>query len=271
MNKIEICKRIKESIRHLVLFDGNKIVSSGTGIIVKNTGELLTANHVVKKYPTLSNPKVYADGIGNIPRLEYKPLLLGFSLNINISQYAKPLEIDLAILKPTEKQNTLSFIELEDNNAIEGEEVIMAGFPDEIKPPLNFNKMLNFDNPELKKQRDQIDIFFKHLMSLIMMKSGMIGSVQGVNISANKINIPGFEKKEININGAVYWIDNASTYGASGGPVVNSSGKLIGIICEKGMTEQVLVAQEPFFSSMKVPSGSTMALSHKLISWFLEK
>jgi len=264
MNKIEICKKIKESIRHLVLFDDNKIVGSGTGIVIEKTGELLTANHVVKKYPILSNPKIFADGIGDIPRLEYKPLLLGLSLDINMSQYAKPLEIDLAILKPTEKQSTFAFIELDDNNAVEGEEVIMAGFPDEIKPPLNFDKMLNFDNPELEKQRDQIDNFFKHLMSLIMMKSGMIGSVQGVKLNSTKINIPGFNRREINVEGAVYWIDNASTYGASGGPVVNPYGKLIGIVSEKGLTQL-----EPY-SEIDIPSGSTMALSHKLITWFLE-
>lgn len=270
MDKVEICKKIKKAIRYLILFDGKKIISSGTGIIVKNTGELLTANHVVKKYPTLPTPKIFADGVGNIPRTEYKPSLFNISLDINISEYAKPLEIDLAILEPTKEQDTFSFIGLDNNNAVEGEEIIMAGFPDEIRPPLNFDKMLNFDNPELKGKKEQIDIFFKYLMSLIMMKSGMIGSVQGVKLNSNKINISGFDKKEIDVDGAVYWIDNASTYGASGGPVVNSSGKLIGIICEKGLTEQLLVSEGPFVSTMKVPSGSTMALSHKLITCFLK-
>ncbi|MDD5711003.1 MAG: serine protease [Candidatus Colwellbacteria bacterium] len=263
MDKIEICEKIKKTIRRLVLFDGDKIVGAGTGVVIKDTGELLTANHVIRRYPTLSDPKISAYGMGDIPKTGYKPLLMNIALNINISEYAKPLVIDLAVLGPTEKQSNLPFMELDDNNAVEGEEVIMAGFPDEIKPPLNFNKMLNFNNPELEKQRDQIENFFKYLMQLVMMKSGMIGSTQGVKLNSNKVNIPGFPGKTIDVEGAVYWIDNASTHGASGGPVVNSFGKLIGIVCEKGTTE------DPNFD-VEIPSGSTMALSHRLVTWFLE-
>ena len=82
-----------------------------------------------------------------------------------------------------------------------------------------------------------------------MVRHGIVGSVQKIQINDN-------------INGATYWIDNAVTYGASGGPVVDSFGKLIGIISEKGVTDGV-------DSENSVPSGSTMALSHKLITWHL--
>ncbi len=260
MDKIEICKKVKETIRHLVLFDSDQIVASGTGVVIKETGELLTADHVISDYPKLTNPRIIANGVGNIVRVEYEPLLFNLSLDIDMAGHVRPLVIDLAILKPTREMKEVSFIKLSDAISLEGEEIIMAGFPDEIKPPLNFNKMLNFDNPELGKQKVQIDNFFKHLMSLIMMKSGMVGSVQKVKLNSSKINIAGFDNKKNNIKGAVYWIDNASTYGASGGPVVNSSGELIGIVSEKGMTN---------FSSMEIPSGSTMVLSYKLITWFL--
>ncbi len=263
MDKIKICKKIKESIRRLILFDGKEIIGSGTGIIIKNTGVMLTANHVIANYSTSPGFKIIANGMGDFGQTEYKPLLHNVSFDINISGYAKPLGIDLALLEPIEKTKEVSFIELGDNVASEGEEVIMAGFPDEIKPPLNFNKMLNFDNPKLARQKSKIEDFFKYSMTLIMMKGGMIGSVQGVKLKSTNTNIPGFNKKGINADGAVYWIDNASTYGASGGPVVDSSGKLIGIISEKGMTGRGI--------GLETPSGSTMALSHKLIAWFLEK
>ena len=98
-------------------------------------------------------------------------------------------------------------------------------------------------------------------MCLAMIKSGMIGAIHKIKISGNS-TIPGLQKG-INLEGAEYWIDNTSTYGASGGPVVNSLGKLIGILCEKGMTT------DPGLD-IKVPSGSTMALSHKLITWGLK-
>lgn len=260
MDKVEICKRIKETIRNLTLIDDNHIVGLGTGIVIKNTGILLTANHVVRDYSVLSKPKIIASGLGNIPRTEYKPFLYNVSLSINMPKFAKPLGIDLAILQPLQKIEDVPFIELDGDIVSEGTDVIMAGFPDEIKPPLHFDRMLNFNNPELAKNRLQIEGFFKNLMRLIMIRSGMIGSVQKADISAN-VNLSGF-KKVISAKGAVYWIDNTSTYGASGGPVVGPSGKLIGIISEKGMTQQSM--------DLEIPSGSTMALSHKLITWRLE-
>ncbi len=266
MNKIQICEKLKKSIRKIILFNNNQIISSGTGIAITETGILLTANHVVKQYATLSNPKIIASaasGAGDILRHEYKPFLYNVSFNINMPEFAKPLGIDLAILQPIEKiTEKVTFIELEDDIPLEGTTIIMAGFPDEIKPPLHFDKILNFENPELDEKRTEIEDFFKHLMCLVMMKSGMIGAIHKIKLSGNSI-ISGIQKN-INVEGADYWIDNASTYGASGGPVVNSSCKLIGILCEKGMTT------EPYID-LEIPSGSTMALSHKLITWFLEK
>ncbi len=265
MHRIEICKKIKERIRHIILFEDNQVISSGTGTVIKESGELLTANHVIEEYSGLTKPRIIANAMGDISQAEYKPILSNISLDIGMAKYVRPLAIDLAILKPIKEVEKVPFIQLSDNIPPEGEEIIMAGFPDEVKPPLNFNKIINFDNPDLRKQKTQIDNFFRHFMSLVMMKSGMIGSIQKIQIDVNKINIKGSIGKKINIKGAVYWIDNASTYGASGGPVVNSAGELIGIISEKGMTEY----SNLFFSNTEIPSGSTMALSHELITWFL--
>ncbi|RLI05371.1 hypothetical protein DRO22_02825, partial [Candidatus Bathyarchaeota archaeon] len=245
----------------LVLVSDNQIKSVGTGIVIKDTGILLTANHVIKDYFVLSNPKIIASSLSDIPQAEYKPIFYNFSVDIDMPGFfVKPLEIDLAILQPLQKTKGISFMELDDDIAPEGTDVIMAGFPDEIKPPLHFDETLDFNNPELAEKRLAIENFFDYLMRLIMMKSGMIGSTQRVNINTN-FDMARF-RKVISINGAVYWVDNSSTYGASGGPVINSAGKLIGIICEKGMTQQ-----KP---DLEVPSGSTMALSHKFITWYLD-
>jgi len=264
MNKIEICEKLKKSIRKIILLNNNRIINSGTGIIITETGTLLTANHVVSKYAKLPNPKITAlaaSGADNISRNNYQPFLYNVTLDINMPAFAKPLEIDLAILKPIRKTtDEITFVELENDIPSGGTDVIMAGFPDEIKPPLHFDRMLNFENPELDEKRTDIEDFFKYLMCLVMMKSGMIGAVHKIKLSCNSI-IPGIQKN-INVEGAEYWIDNASTYGASGGPVVNSSGKLIGILCEKGMTTEPNI-------DLEVPSGSTMVLSHKLITWGL--
>ena len=265
MDKIEICKKIKKSIKKLVLSDKEQFKSWGTGVIISEDGIILTANHVISDYPKLIHPKIIAYSVKGVSIMEYKPKLFNVSLNINMPDMAYPLPIDLAILEPIEKVKEVSFLELNEDISFEGEDVIMAGFPDEIKPTLNFDRMLNFDNPELNKNRFKIDEFFKVQMRLIMIKSGMIGSVSKTNINI-ECEIPGLPKS-IEAKGAVYWIDNASNNGASGGPVVNFSGKLIGIICEKGLTNQ---EQEIPNSNFKVPSGATMALSHNLITWGLE-
>jgi len=264
MDKIEICKKIRKTIRKIVLFgkdDTDKdYIGWGTAAVVNDAGTLLTANHVVEKYSELSNPKIVAYGLDDVAEIEYKPKLFNVSLNINIPNIAYPLSIDLAVLIPVKEIKDIPYLELENEIISEGADIIMAGFPDEVSPPLNFNRMLNFNHPDLLKNKHQIDIFFKVLMRLIMIKSGMVGGVQKVNLN----NCTGFGKI-INAEGAVYWIDNVSNHGASGGPVVNSCGKLIGIICEKGITQQK-VANDLCFD---VPSGATMALSHQLITWGL--
>ncbi len=262
MDKIEICKKIRKTIRKTVLSgkdkDGKDYIGWGTAAVVNDTGTLLTANHVVENYSKLSNPKIIAYGLDNVAEIEYKPKLFNVSLNINMPDIAHPLSIDLAVLIPVKEIKNIPYLEMENEIISEGADVIMAGFPDEVSPPLNFDRMLNFNNPDFKKNKDRINIFFKVLMRLIMIKSGMIGSVQKINFNNCE-----YLKKNINAEGAVYWIDNGSNHGVSGGPVVNFDGKLIGIICEKGLTNQNITDD----LSLKVPSGATMALSHKLIGW----
>lgn len=249
MEKKEICKNIKKAIRKITITSDDVIESLGTGIVINSSGFLLTANHVVSDYLVPSN-KIFVSGIKDTRIIEYKPFFFNVSIDMKQKEFLKPIIIDLAILEPLSKIETESFIELSDDIAKEGEDIMMAGFPDDIKPPLNFDQALNFDNQNLKAKKYEIENLFKNSMRLLMVRHGIVGSVQKIKINDN-------------INGATYWIDNAVTYGASGGPVVDSSGKLIGIISEKGVTDGV-------DSENLVPSGSTMALSHKLITWHLK-
>ncbi|MFH1712878.1 MAG: serine protease [Candidatus Jacksonbacteria bacterium] len=265
MNKIEICKQLKRAVRKIVLFESqNRPISWGTGVVVNSSGFLLTANHVISGYIKINSLKIIAYGLDNLPAIEYKPRLFNVSFNINMPEIALPLGIDLAILEPIQKVTNIPCVELEESVLLEGEDVMMAGFPDEVSPPLNFNRILNYENSDFVKNKEQIEIFFKVFMRLAMIKEGMIGGVHKVNISG-KCVIPGLNN-EVKAEGAVYWIDNGSNHGASGGPVVNSSGKLIGIICEKGLTAQNIAND----LTIQVTAGSTMALSHHLITWALK-
>ena len=39
--------------------------------------------------------------------------------------------------------------------------------------------------------------------------------------------------ENVHASGAEYWLDNHLTYGGSGGPIVNTNGELVGIVCQK--------------------------------------
>jgi len=259
MDKIKICKKIERATVKIALFSEENLISTGTGVIIRNDGIILTANHVIGDFNKISNPKIVVitkDKDDKALHLEYLPVLFDVSLDVNVPEFLTPLEIDLAILKP--KQNTnfgSDYIVPEDDIIPVGTDVIMAGFPDEIRLPLNVESKFNFNNSELLEKKKEVGQALDFFMALRMAKSGMIGATHKIILNGN------FNSKAINVEGASYWIDNASTFGASGGPVVNSKGKLIGIMCQKAVTKF------PPYKKVVIPSGSTMALSHKLITW----
>lgn len=261
MDKIELCKKLEATTQKIALFSGDRLISTGTGVVIRNDGVILTANHVIGAFDKVPNPKIIViakDEEEKVLHREYIPILRNISFDTNTPEFVESLEIDLAILKPKEKADVVNnFIPLCDELSPVGTDVLMAGFPDEIKLPLGVDSKFNFNNPEMKKKEMEIKEKISFFMTLRMIKSGMIGATHKITLNVN------FNSKDIHIEGADYWIDNASTYGASGGALVNSSGELVGILCEKAMTR--------FISSdskiNQIPSGSTMALSHKLITW----
>lgn len=259
MSKIKICKKLEKVTVKIALFSGDQLKNTGTGVVVRNDGVILTANHVISDFKKISNPKIIIitkDKKDKVLHLEYVPVLHNVSFDVNMPQLLTPLEIDLAILKPKQKTNfEFKYIEMNDDIALVGQDVLMDGFPDELKLPLDAEDGFNFNNQELSEKREEIKQSLKFFMALRMAKSGMIGATHKININGN------FNSKEIEVEGASYWIDNASTFGASGGSVVDDEGKLIGIMCQKALTKL------PPYAGMKIPSGSTMALSHKLITW----
>lgn len=262
MNKIEVCNKVKKMVRQIIVDNGSKILSTGTGVVIREDGTLVTARHVVEGDDGVYHGRIRVRGSDSAEK-EYIPAIVGLNLDINFPDLVDPLIIDLTILKPAEPQKEVEFINICNRVSEVGTDVLIAGYPDDISLPFHFDKKLSESNPEMQKVKEVMEERFKFFFRQLMCKSAMIGHVQNVKLGmdVSKLGIEGVNK--IHAEGAVYWLDNHLTYGGSGGPIVNLDGELLGVICEKAFTESKMESVD------QLPSGTGMGLSHQLITWLL--
>lgn len=123
----------------------------------------------------------------------------------------------------------------------------MAGFSEEVELPFNVDRMLEHDFPGAKEFREAMRTGYMADMTGPLVKSGMVGNVVRVGAENSKQG----EKIECD----VMYIDNSMHPGASGGPVLNEDGYVIGVVSQRAVT-RVDVGKE----KVQVPSGCTVAL-----------
>lgn len=178
MNKIEVSKNVRSAIRHILIQDQfGTILSSGTGIVVKPDGTLITAKHVVETEIGIYQGQIMAKGLEAEQRV-YQPMILGFGFDFNFSDLINSISIDLTILKPVNRLNDCDFIPLCADIAEVGTDVLIGGFPDDVNLPLNFLEKFNVDSPEMSNAKRKIDTHFKYFFRQLMFKHAMIGNVQ---------------------------------------------------------------------------------------------
>ena len=100
-----------------------------------------------------------------------------------------------------------------------------------------------------------------------MVKHGIIGGVFHIITPNMRTKLLG-ESISFPLQAAEYWVDNTYAKGASGGPIVDMEGRLLGIITERGITYESDAMNTITFP---VPSGTVRVLSHKLITWSLDE
>ena len=151
---------------------------------------------------------------------------------------------------------------MNDDKRFVGQEVIMAGFPDEIEFPLKLDENLDREYLKDKQSDKELDYNLDQLQVLLMMqKSGMIGFTDDIIIGTNN-------PENFKLVVGVDYIDNGMHSGASGGPIVNDNGEVIGVISKRAVTRISSFNRE--IPSLEIPSGSTLSVSPKTIINFTE-
>lgn len=268
MKKNEICQKLRPLVRKVIILDHKVVCSAGSGVVIREDGLVLTARHVIADEDgNQYTGQIMVSGISSGGLKPYIVVSPNLKFDMDIPELMSPINFDLAILRPLPPQEKIDHIKLSDDLIDIGDDIIMAGFPDDIDEPLHFMDNLNINNPDIVKMLIEYNNKFKFFFNQLLFKHGIIGNRQNIifeDVHLDKL-VGWIGPKTIKIEGAVYWTDNHLTYGGSGGPLVNNNCELVGIITEKAFTK--LILEEP--SNVEIPSGTGMALSHKLISWML--
>lgn len=160
-------------------------------------------------------------------------------------------------MSPKKPQQNVPHLKINIDKRFVGQEVIMAGFPDEIEFPLSLDKKLKRDYLRDKQSDGKLHDNFDRLKTLLLMqKYGMIGFTDNIIINPE---LGGDFKLKVGVD----YIDNAMHSGASGGPVVNENSEVIGVISKRAVTR--ISSSNKTIPAHEVPSGSTLSISPRTI------
>lgn len=258
--KKELCDLLSDVTYRLDIFDGDELIDQGSGVCINASGDILTAAHVLSgKLPVkdrdLKDIRILAKSAKS-QREEYHNLICG--LSVKIPQFKEPITVDLALIRPIRRSSTKKFVKINGATVSHGEDVLMCGFSDEVALPLDFSQLIDYSHTDFKGIEEQAKKVIDSQFRLSMTKSGMVGRVYNITIGNNA--------NEATVNGATFYIDNVMHSGASGGPVVDRQGNLVGVITQRAISTY----STEKYAGLQVPSGSAVAVTPMFIFDFLE-
>ncbi len=246
-------------------YDRNESYNSGSGVAINSTGDLISAAHVLTgrtavNSKNLTGSEIIVARTEDLDPRSYGVVLCGIEINIS-HILREPLAVDLAYLRPHSPRENVPFVQVKREMSPIGTTVLMAGYPDEVKPPLSFHQFINYSHPPLSTPEHQTSRKIKAIEQQLMLKAGILGYAKKATFNATD----GSELLTL----YVYYVDNGMHSGSSGGPVVNMQGELIGTITQRAVTTvSNMHLPDPNF---QVPSGSTLAISASPILDYLER
>ncbi|MBN1469452.1 MAG: trypsin-like peptidase domain-containing protein [Fusobacteriaceae bacterium] len=253
MSKKELSKKLRECVYSITVFEGDEIISKGSGVCIHPNGHIISALHVVTVRFPFSHEELIGDDIkiiaisGTGKQLELNHIPFSYINPIESDYLNLPIYLDLVVLAP--KQNTnVSFFNYSKSSIELGEDVLICGFPEDSKPPFYFTEILTEN-----AKKESSNNLWKFERSY-MIKSGMIGYNSPFNISFD----------EGSINGDLFYVDTELHSGGSGGAVVNLNGELVGIISERAIIKIDIMSEE-VLNKTEVPSGISVAISPRTL------
>jgi S1-C subfamily serine protease len=249
----ETYNKINSACCWIGVFLKDESISTGTGFSAAPDGLVITAAHVITGRLPIREED-YRDPDQKIlckfPGHEVQEYLVAYcGINVEGKFFEKPLQIDLAFLVPKNPiGSNFPYLPTLTSPPQLGEEVLMAGFSDELALPFNFTSHLS---SSLKGMPD----FLK------AMENGYTADMGGLiikrgHVANSKCIIAEDDSRNEKIECQIMYIDNGMHSGASGGPLVSAAGEVVGVIVERSITS----ASQDESPTLKVPAGSTVAL-----------
>lgn len=255
----DLYEKIQSCCGYVTVFEGDEIISEGTCFSFTDTGEVITAAHVVTgrmpiKEEDYRHPqqKIFIK-FSELPLVEYAVSFCSFG--IQVPSFKEIIQLDIAALRPKEEQTfKFPFLPASINSVNLGQRVFIAGYSDELNIPFSIEKIIDPESFGADKFIKAIrDEGYLADMTGPIIKQGYVGNIR--RIFAND------SSQNIKIETDVFYIDNGMHSGASGGPIVNEEGVAVGVLTQRAITP----AHQSGDSELKVPSGSSIGISLQIL------
>ena len=249
----QLYERASSACCYITVFLGDEKISDGTGFAYTDSGEVLTAAHVVTgRWPI--KPEDYKDPSQRIfckfpglPLAEYRVMFCAITLEVAL--FSEPIQIDIALLLPkTPFAIGVSYLPALVHPPKLGERVFVAGYSDELVLPFQVDKLLAKDFNGVPAFLEVMDKGYMADMTGPLIKQGHVGNIRRIVAE----NTTSGDRVECD----VMYIDNSMHSGASGGPVFNENGDVVGLITKRATTS----ASQSRYPNLDVPSGCTIGL-----------